>query len=313
MRIRVLGAAAGGGFPQWNANNAQCRRARAGDTNARPQTQASLAVEGGDGRWFLLNASPDLRQQIEATPDLHPGNGAGGAPLRHSPIAGIVLTGAEVDQVAGLLTLRERQPLSLYATARVLATLRANRIFDVLAEGIVSRHAFALGQPVTLAPPDGAPPLLEVEAFPVPGKAALYLEDTGRADFGTEEEDTIGLIVRRTGTTVAFAFIPGCATITPALKARLAGLPLLFFDGTLFRDDEMIRSGEGVKTGQRMGHISMSGKDGTIARLTDAKIGRKVFIHINNTNPVLIADSDERRAVEAAGWHIAHDGMEVRL
>jgi pyrroloquinoline quinone biosynthesis protein B len=170
-----------------------------------------------------------------------------------------------------------------------------------------------LGQPVTLTPPDGAPPLLEVEAFPVPGKAALYLEDAARADFGTEEEDTIGLIVRQSETKAAFAFIPGCAAITADLKTRLSGLPLLFFDGTLFRDDEMIRSGEGIKTGQRMGHISMSGEDGTIAKLADAKIGRKVFIHINNTNPVLIADSDERRTVEAAGWHVAHDGMEVRL
>lgn len=313
MRIRVLGAAAGGGFPQWNANNAQCRRARAGDANARPQTQASLAVEGGDGRWFVLNASPDLRQQIEATPDLHPGSGVAGTPLRHSPISGVVLTGAEVDQVAGLLTLRERQPLSLYATTRVLETLRANRIFDVLADGVVTRSAFALGQPVALAPPDGAAPTLEVEAFAVPGKAALYLEDPGRADFGTDEQDTVGLIVRQIGTAAAFAFIPGCATITADLKARLAGLPLLFFDGTLYRDDEMIRSGEGVKTGQRMGHISMSGEDGAIARLDDIEIGRKVFIHINNTNPVLIANSEERRAVEAAGWHVAHDGMEVRL
>jgi pyrroloquinoline quinone biosynthesis protein B len=309
----VLGAAAGGGFPQWNVNNAQCRRARAGDANARPQTQASLAVEGGDGRWFVLNASPDLRQQIEATPDLHPGAGTEGDPQRHSPIAGVVLTGAEVDQIAGLLTLRERQPLSLYATARVLETLRANRIFDVLAEGIVARHALALNRPVALAPPDGAPPVLEVQVFPVPGKAALYLEDAGRADFGTDEQDTIGLIVRQPGTPAAFAFIPGCATVTPDLKARLAGLPLLFFDGTLYRDDEMIRSGEGAKTGQRMGHISMSGEDGAIAKLADVEIGRKVFIHINNTNPALIADTEERRAVEAAGWHVAHDGMEVRL
>jgi pyrroloquinoline quinone biosynthesis protein B len=313
MRVRVLGAAAGGGFPQWNANNAQCRRARAGDANARPQTQASLAVEGGDGRWLLLNASPDLRQQIEATPDLHPGSGADGAPLRHSPIAGVVLTGAEVDQIAGLLILRERQPLSLYATARVLETLRANRIFDVLADGVVARRTLALNQPAALIPPDSAPPVLEVEAFAVPGKAALYLEDTGRADFGTDEQDTIGLIVRQTGTAAAFAFIPGCAAVTTDLKARLTGMPLLFFDGTLYRDDEMIRSGEGVKTGQRMGHISMSGEDGVIAKLADIEIGRKVFIHINNTNPVLIVDSDERRAVEAAGWHVAHDGMEVRL
>ena len=313
MRIRVLGAAAGGGFPQWNANNEQCRRARAGDLSARPQSQASLAVEGGDGRWFLLNASPDLRQQIEASPDLHPGAARPDAGLRHSPIAGVVLTGVEVDQVAGLLTLRERQPLTLYGTERVLATLRENRIFDVLAPDLVRRQPIRLVEPFPLEPPNGAPALLEAEAFAVPGKVALYMEDGKQTDFGSRSEDTIGLIVRDRATGVAFAFLPGCAEVTSDLKARLHGLPLLFFDGTLYRDDEMIRSGEGAKTGRRMGHISMSGRDGAIEAFADAKIGRKMFIHINNTNPVLLADSPERRAVEAAGWGVAADGMEFVL
>lgn len=313
MQIRVLGAAAGGGFPQWNANNEQCRRARAGDPVAPPQTQASLAVSGGDGNWFLLNASPDLRQQIEANPALHPGAGRPDAGLRDSPIAGVVLTGAEVDQVAGLLTLRERQKLVLYGTERVLATLHANSIFDVLAPDIVGRQPIRLDEPFALEPLDGAPSRLECEAFAVPGKVALYLERVGQADFGSRPDDNIGLIMREPDTGTAFAFLPGCAEVTQDLKTRLNGLPLLFFDGTLYRDDEMIRSGEGVKTGLRMGHISMSGSGGAIEAFADANIERKMFIHINNTNPVLLRDSPERRAVEAAGWGVAADGMEFVL
>lgn len=312
MRIRVLGAAAGGGFPQWNANNEQCRRARARDPAAPPQTQASLAVSAGDGHWFLLNASPDLRQQIEANPVLHPGAGRPDAGLRDSPIAGVVLTGAEVDQVAGLLTLRERQKLVLYGAERVLATLRANSIFDVLAPDAVRRQPIRLDEPFALEPPDGAA-RLECEAFAVPGKVALYLEQAGQVDFGSRPDDNIGLIVREQGTNAAFAFLPGCAEVTRDLKARLDGLPLLFFDGTLYRDDEMIRSGEGIKTGQRMGHISMSGPGGAIEAFADANIERKMFIHINNTNPVLLRDSPERRAVEAAGWGVAADEMEFAL
>src|ERR1700749_3949438 len=165
MQVRVLGAAAGGGFPQWNSNAAGCRRARAGDPRAKPRTQASVAVRADGGHWFLLNASPDLRQQIEATPCLHPRHG-----LRSSPIAGVILTGGDVDAIAGLLTLRERQPFTIYGTMQIHQVLDANPIFEVLARDVVTRQCISVGVPVALALPDGSASGLSVELFPVPGK-----------------------------------------------------------------------------------------------------------------------------------------------
>ncbi|MFQ5958339.1 MAG: pyrroloquinoline quinone biosynthesis protein PqqB [Alphaproteobacteria bacterium] len=309
LRIVVLGAAAGGGFPQWNCNLESSRRARAGDPAARPRTQSSLAVSADGERWFLLNASPDLRQQIDATPELHPRSGK-----RHSPIAGVVLTNADVDHVAGLLTLRESQPLVVYATPRVQGALRSNSIFNVLNPDFVDRIDLDLGAALELRARDGAASGLVVEAFTVPGKVALWLEDpTAGEDFGTTDEDTIALELSAREGEARFFYIPGCAAMTPALAARLEGAPLVFFDGTLWRDDEMIAAGVGVKTGKRMGHVSMSGADGSIAVFRNLGVARKVFIHVNNTNPALLDDSPERVEVEAAGWEVAHDGMEIRL
>lgn len=299
-RVLVLGAAAGGGFPQWNVNNEACRRARAGDPSARPATQASIAVSADGERWLVVNAAPDLRQQINERPQLHPRAG-----LRSSPIAGVLLTNGDVDAVAGLLHLRERTAFTLHAHPRIFSVLDGNPIFQVLHPDCVSRRAFALERPETLA--DG----VTVTPFPVPGKVALYLEDEGSDGFGTEEGDTIGLDFDLGGRRVVY--VANCATVTPAVKARCDGADLLFFDGTLWRDDEMIRGGEGTKTGRRMGHVSMSGEDGVMALLSDVKAGRRVFIHVNNTNPALLADSDERRLLEEAGWEVAHDGMEIAL
>ncbi|MFQ5785596.1 MAG: pyrroloquinoline quinone biosynthesis protein PqqB [Alphaproteobacteria bacterium] len=309
LRVLVLGAAAGGGFPQWNCNYQTSRRARGGDPKARPRSQSSLAVSADGERWFLLNASPDLRQQINDNPPLHPRSG-----LRHSPIAGVVLTNADVDHVAGLLSLRERQPLVVYATGRVQAVLRANSIFDVLAPDVVARVELALDQAVELAGPDGASSGVVIEPFAVPGKVALYLEDGDAGEnFGTVAEDTIALEVRAREGGARLFYVPGCAALTAGLAARLDGAPLVLFDGTLWRDDEMIAAGVGVKTGRRMGHMSMSGPEGSIAAFADLDVGRKLFIHINNTNPVLLDDSPERAQAVAAGWEIAEDGMEIDL
>ncbi len=311
MLALVLGSAAGGGFPQWNSNAPACRRARAGDPLRLPRTQASLAVTADRHHWFLLNASPDLRQQIEANPALHPATG-----LRSTPIAGVVLTGGDVDAIAGLLTLRERQEFSLFATARVQDVLAQNPIFDVLDRTIVPRLVVTLEQEVALPLPDGTPSGLWLTLFAVPGKVPLYLEDpalrAGTASVAIEENDqTVGALIRN-GERRLF-FIPGCAAVTPALTERLRGADLLLFDGTLWQDDEMIRAGVGTKTGQRMGHMSVSGPDGTIAAFRDLPLGRKVLIHINNSNPILAGDSSERMAAESAGWKIAYDGMELAL
>jgi pyrroloquinoline quinone biosynthesis protein B len=299
----VLGSAAGGGFPQWNSNAPACRRARQGDVEARPRSQASIAVSANGQDWFLLNATPDLRLQIEASPCLHPREG-----LRSSPIAGVVVTGGDVDAIAGLLHLREHHIFSLYAPSPVLAIIAANPIFNVLAPDCVRRLELPVDQRTDLAGSSG----LAVVAFAVPGKVPLYLE-TGQDPGVSEEGDAVGLEVLDTASGKSFFFIPGCAAMNDPLRRRLSGASLVFFDGTLWRDDEMIRMGVGNKTGRRMGHMSMSGEDGTIAAFRDLRAQRRIFIHINNSNPALLDDSPERRIANEAGWEIAFDGMEVRL
>jgi pyrroloquinoline quinone biosynthesis protein B len=306
MLARVLGAGAGGGFPQWNSNAAGCRRARAGDPHARPCTQASVAVSADGDQWFLLNASPDLRQQIEAAPCLHPRHG-----LRSSPIAGIVLTGGDVDAIAGLLTLRERHKFTLYGTARIHQVLDANPIFEVLARDVVARQCVAVGTPIMLALPDGSPSGLSVELFPVPGKVPLYLEQTSVAPSIVEGEETVGAAISDGNRRLLF--IPGCAGMTEALAQRIQGAEIVLFDGTLWTDDEMVRAGLGGKTGLRMGHMSLSGPNGTLAAFSTLDVRRKILLHINNSNPILLDDSPEREAVEAAGWEVAYDGMELQL
>lgn len=312
MIIKILGSAAGGGFPQWNCNGQNSRAVRAGRPGFRAATQSSLALSRNrdSGDWVICNASPDIREQINATAELQP---PGDGPLRNSPIKAVVLTNADVDHVAGLLSLREGQPFALYGSERVLNTLSSNSIFDVLDREKVPRRAFVLGQAVDLTG-TSAQLGLSMVPFSVPGKIALYLEDADAgANFGTEEGDTIGLRFedRATGRTVIY--VPGCADVDTGLAERLRGTDLVLFDGTLFTDDEMVSQGLSEKTGRRMGHISMSGPDGSIAALAGLDIGRRVFVHINNSNPVLDAASEARKFVEAAGWEVAHDGMEIEL
>lgn len=310
MLIKVLGSGAGGGLPQWNCAGRNSAGVREGVSGLRARTQSSLAVSSNGRDWVLLNATPDLRQQINETPELHPDpNG----PVRNSPIKAVVLTNGDVDHVAGLLNLREGQPFTIHGSERVLGVLAENSIFNVLNADIVRRVPMRLGEPFTVEGPDG-PVGLEVEGFAVPGKVALYLEDESAGeDFGTQEGDTIGLKVTDTASGAHFYYVPGCAEVDDALKARLKGAPLVFFDGTLFTNDEMIRQGMLQKTGERMGHMNMSGPNGTLAAFEDLGVERKVFIHINNSNPVLREDSEERAAVTQAGWDVAFDGMKLEL
>ncbi|MGO4713474.1 pyrroloquinoline quinone biosynthesis protein PqqB [Bradyrhizobium sp. 2TAF24] len=307
LRVIVLGAAAGGGVPQWNCGCDVCRAARADQTLQGSQT--SIAVSADDTNWFLVNAAPDLRQQLTATPRLHPRAGA----LRHTPIAGVILTNGEVDAVAGLLSLREGAPFTLYAHERVLAILRANSIFNVLNAARVPRVPIALDVPFEPALPDGTPSGLEILPFAVAGKEAWYLEGQAHPAGGEGGGDTIGLRIadRRSGT--ALFLVAACARITPELKQRLAGAVLVFFDGTLWRDDEMIAQGLSTKTGANMGHVAMSGAEGAITGLADIAIGRRVFLHVNNSNPALLPSSPERVAALQEGWEFAHDGMEIVL
>lgn len=293
MRAIVLGAAAGGGLPQWNCGCLNCGLARAGEIPSASQSSLAVSADGVD--WAILNASPDIRSQLAATPALHP------KALRDSPVKAVLPTNGDIDHVAGLLGLREKQGLDLHATAEILDVLAGNPVFAALDPALVTRRAQTLDRPFALLPG------LTAELFAVPGKVPLYLEGATVAT-DLEGEQTVGVRLE-SDAGVAF-YIPGCAAVTPALAERLRGAGLVFFDGTLWEDDEMIRAGLGAKTGRRMGHISMNGPEGSIAAFDRLGVRRKVFVHMNNSNPVWRA-GPERAAAEAAGWEIARDGMEV--
>jgi pyrroloquinoline quinone biosynthesis protein B len=310
MRILVLGAAAGGGYPQWNCNTPGSRRAWRQEPGHQRRSQASIAVSADGERWLLINASPDFRQQILAAPALWPQRD-----LRHSPIEAVLLTSGEIDHIAGLLSMRERQRFDLWASARVLDVLSQNPIFDSLHPDYVTRRALTLEAPLDIAGLH-APLGLRVTAFSVPGKVPLFMESRANGDLQGGEEETVGLEI--SDGRERFYYIPGCAELTPALRQRLHGAALLFFDGTLWRDDEMQRAGVGSKTGARMGHMSIAGGNGdddagTLAAFAGLDVRRKIFIHLNTTNPVLDESSPERAQARAHGWDIAEDGMEVSL
>ncbi len=292
----VLGSAGGGAFPQWNCRCPVCQLAWAGDPRVKPRTQAAIAVSADHARWTLINASPDLAAQIRATPALHPAGA-----LRGSPIDAVVLTGAEIDQIAGLLSLRESTPFALYATPASHAAVAANAVFGAMSS--MSRRAVNPGERFLLA---GG---IEATLFMVPGKLPLYLEgETPELD--VESAANVGIELQREG--ARLVFVPGAAAVTDAMRERFARADAVLFDGTLFTDDEMIRLGVGQKTGRRMGHMPIDGEGGSL-RALDGLSARRIFIHINNTNPILIDGSVERRTVESAGWQVAEDGMEIAL
>ena len=259
-------------------------------------SQSAIAVSGDGSSWAVLNASPDIRDQLAAAPDLAPSG------LRGTPIEAVVLTNGDVDHVAGLLTLREKTAFALYATPEIHAALAENPIMGVMDPALVERRAFALGETIEAGG-------ISIECFAVPGKVPLYKE-AGEVKTDEVSETTIGLMLRANGRRVAY--IPGCAAIPDDLRERVAGADLLLFDGTVWENEEMPKMGAGKKTGRRMGHIPMSGTDGSMARF-ERFDGRKVYIHINNTNPILQPKAPERRTLEDAGWTVAQDGMEIAL
>lgn len=306
MRLRalVLGAAAGGGFPQWNCNCPNCVAQRRGDAGLEPRTQASIAVTANGADHALINAAPEITGQIIARPQLHPRD-PDRFGKRDTPIHSVLITNADVDAIAGLLGFREKQRLRVLGTAETLGVIDDNPIFRALDRSLVSFVAIELDTEFELAPG------IRAKIFPVPGKIPLYLEgEVVRTDL--EGEQTVGVeMLGPRGERLYY--IPGCARMTPRLAARLQGADAVFFDGTVYHDDEMVRLGVGTKTGQRMGHMAMSGPEGSMAAFAGIEVAAKVYIHINNTNPVLNDFSPERRIVEEAGWRVSYDGMEIVL
>ena len=300
-------------MPQWNCNGPVSARARNGDPAVRPRTQASLAVTADDRRWILLDASPDLRAQMAANPQLHPpANG----PRRASPISAVFASGADVDKIAGLLHLREGHPFVFFAAPPTLKVVAQNPIFNALDPDTVPRRPLPLEREFSPQDAQGESLGFRMTAFPVAGKVPLFMEaenlDPQAPAATAADGEAVGFRIADPDG-AAFFHIPGCAQVTPALAARLRGADLAFVDGTLFRDDEMQAQGLGEKTGRRMGHVSMSGPEGAMAALAEAEVRRRIFIHINNSNPALADDSPERAEVERAGWEVARDGMEITL
>jgi pyrroloquinoline quinone biosynthesis protein B len=301
VRFLVLGSAAGGGFPQWNCLCPNCRLAWERDPRAERRSQASVAVSRDGERWVVLGATPDLRQQILDAPALHPRR----AP-RHTPIHGVFLPNGDIDNIAGLLVMREMQPFTIWGSQATLAHVRGG-VFAVVDEKLCPRV------PVTLETPLDTGLGFTITPFAVPGKIPLYMEPPEESELalGVEGETTLGLEISD-GAARAY-FIPSCARMTEALRERLEGADLLLFDGTTYEDDEMIRLGLSPKSAWRMGHMAMNGAKGSLEALAGVHIGRKVFIHINNSNPVLCRDSEPRARVEASGWTVAHDGLALDL
>jgi pyrroloquinoline quinone biosynthesis protein B len=298
--VRVLGSAAGGGFPQWNCACPQCRAVRDGSRPARARTQSSIAVSPDYRRWFLFNAAPDIQVQIESFPALHPAAGAGGG--RAVPLRAVALTDAELDHTLGLLLLREGDGLELHATEAVR---------DTLDHGTSLLRTLEAYCPVEWHPvvPEADVPLgdgLSYRAFDVP--------TTKRARFGSVDGKgrVVGYRLSDERSGRSLVYLPGVQELT-AVRGRLNDCVCLLVDGTCWRDDEMIRLGLAGKTAREMGHVPIDGPGGSLELLSPLPIERKIYIHINNTNPILLEDSPERRVVERHGMEVAVDGMELRI
>jgi pyrroloquinoline quinone biosynthesis protein B len=308
--VKILGSAAGGGFPQWNCACANCSALRAGTFRgpARSQTQVAISEDGEN--WFLLGASPDLRAQIEATAALHPRpNASNGA--RRSPISGVVLQSADLDHVLGLLLLRELQPLHVYATAPVLRILRErNSMFGMLnrVPNQIAWHAIVPGAEFALMAGD-RPSGLRCEAVGLSNRYPAYAREAEGAS--TAPEAVVGVFASVSGKTLAC--FPAVAQWDDALLERLRSADVVLIDGTFWSDDELIRVQGSGQTAREMGHLPVGGPGGMLECLRDVKRPRKIFVHINNTNPMLEERSAERRMALAAGWEIAEDGWEFEV
>ena len=305
MRIRVLGSAAGGGFPQWNCGCGNCQGLRSGSLRAVARRQESVAISADGKAWFLLNASPEIREQIESFPPLSPWR------LRHSPIAGIVLTNGDLDHCLGLLSLRESQPIKLYATDSVrVGFTDGNVLYRTLerCEGQVTWRTLALGVSRELEgnSEDGS---LSITAFPVPGKRPIHLEEHGAAC----DEDNVGLLIQDRATDRVLAYVPAAARWTSTLDRMLARVQVVFFDGTFWSSMELRTEGVGHKRAEDMAHLPMDDPTDSLAHLSRLGVARRILVHINNTNPLLREDSRERAETTAAGVEVAFDGMEIDL
>jgi len=302
MLVKVLGAAAGGAFPQWNCACQQCQRLRLGTFAGQPLTQAQVAVSQDGVAWTLLNASPDLRIQIEATRELWPAGNS-----LQSPIQSVVITAAEADTVAGLLSLREFQPLDIYATRSVLRILREDNSLFALLDRVPRQAVWKEIQPdAAFSAGD-----LKFQPFSLPGGFPGFVRAARKSELDPREA-VVGLLIE-SPTGARLAYLPGVANVEESWREWLDECDVLLFDGTFWTEDELCRVRGGGKPASAMGHLPLSGPCGSLAALRDIKCARKIFFHINNTNPILDESSAAFAEVRDAGWEVARDGMEIRI
>ncbi|HTW58164.1 MAG TPA: pyrroloquinoline quinone biosynthesis protein PqqB [Terriglobales bacterium] len=318
MRVKILGSAAGGGFPQWNCLCSNCRGLRAGTFPGKARTQAQVAVSADGDSWFLLGASPDLRAQIEATPELHPRERVAGESTknvpRQSPIAGAVLINADVDHTFGLLLLRELQPLRAYATESVRRILSEdNSMFAMLQRvpGQLTWTGFAPGAAFPLLNPAGEDSGLRCRAISLGTHYPPYVTQPRQSQLKSGES-SLGLIVE-SASGKRLAYLPAVPQIDQALLMEIDSAGLLLFDGTFWSDDELIRVQGSGQTARQMGHIPVSSQGGSLSQLEGLSRARKIYMHINNTNPMLNEAGPECRQVREAGWEIAEDGWQFEI
>jgi pyrroloquinoline quinone biosynthesis protein B len=315
MRVKILGSAAGGAFPQWNCACPNCRSLRAGTFKGKARSQTQVAISADNQSWFLLGASPDLRSQIESTPELQPrfevSNG-----IRQSPIAGAVLASADIDHVLGLLLLRELQPLRIHATASIRRILREDNSMFAMLQRVANQASwtdFVPGETFALRDSSEKDSGLRVRALSLAQHFPAYVS-TDRQRSLKAEESSLGFIVespqgKRLG------YMPAVPELSDALLQEFDNADALLLDGTFWSDDELIRiqGNRDAQTARQMGHVPVSGPEGTLVRLAQLRRPRKIYLHINNTNPMLNEAGPEYRQVRDAGWEIAEDGWQFDL
>jgi pyrroloquinoline quinone biosynthesis protein B len=314
MRVKILGSAAGGGFPQWNCACPNCRAVRSGTFRGKARTQAQVAISADSRTWFLLGASPDLRAQIEATPELHPQPQPDKKDIRHSPIAGAVLANADIDHVLGLLLLRELQPLRIYATDSIRRILTEdNSMFAMLQRvpGQVTWSSFEPGRTFPLENPAGKDSGLRCRALSLGTHYPAYVAPPRQKNLALGEA-SLGLIVERPGGK-RLAYMPAIPQINDSLFTEFDSADVLLFDGTFWTDDELIRMQGSGQTSRQMGHVPISSPEGSLSKLAGLRRPRKIFIHINNTNPMLNEAGPEYHEARESGWEIAEDGCQLDL
>ena len=309
MRVKILGSGAGGGFPQWNCACANCGALRAGNFPGKARTQAQLAISADSRSWFLLGASPDLRAQIEATPELHPREG-----LRQSPIIGAVLANADIDHVFGLLLLRELQPLRVHTTDSIRRILAEDNSMFAMLQRVPAQVNWTSLTPGVIFPlqnPAGEDSGLHCRALSLGTHYPAYVAPARQSELNSGEA-SLGLIIE-SPSGKRLAYMPAVPQIDSALLQEFESADVLLFDGTFWDDDELIQIQGGGQTARQMGHVPVSSQDGSLSRLAGLRRPRKMYVHINNTNPMLNEAGPEYRKERESGWEIAEDGWQFDL